>query len=267
VQQEIAADIYGRLRPKLEAKAKATGQAAHGNVEAYQLYCRDCSIGTSGRSRLQKGGGLFHPGSAKRFAIRAVLCRACGYYSLLGGAGYLPPSRLGPKEKRRHAALEIDDTLAEAHTSLALVKEHLSGLDRCRDGIPAGDRAESQPANTHHGTEIIWRTWDARRKGSVNKEGPGVGSASLIINTTLGWQLYLARRSDQAIEQLRKVLDIDARFTPARRVLEEVMPDGETERSRRGTREGGVVVWEPELAASIAEDFSKLATRCAAELA
>jgi len=33
-----------------------------------------------------------------------------------------------------------------------------------------------------------------------------------MINTTLGWQLYLARRSDQAIEQLRKVLDIDGQI-------------------------------------------------------
>src|SRR5467141_668695 len=81
---------------------------------------------------------------------------------------------------------------------------------------------------------------------------------SLIINTTLGWQLYLARRSDQAIEQLRKVLDIDARFTPARRVLEEVY--AQTGRQKEAVEEREKVVsvsGSPELAASIAEDFSK----------
>src|SRR5260370_20002408 len=46
-------------------------------------------------------------------------------YSLLGDAGYLPPSEAWPKAKTAAMqALDIDDSLAEAHTSLGLVKEH-----------------------------------------------------------------------------------------------------------------------------------------------
>src|SRR5258708_17883192 len=46
-------------------------------------------------------------------------------HSLLGNAGYLPPSEAWPKAKAAAMqALEIDDTLAEAHASLGLVKEH-----------------------------------------------------------------------------------------------------------------------------------------------
>jgi len=53
VQQEIAADIYGRLRPKLEGEGrKLTGQAAHENVEAYQLNLQGLFYWTVGAEQI-----------------------------------------------------------------------------------------------------------------------------------------------------------------------------------------------------------------------
>jgi len=114
-------------------------------------------------------------------------------------------------------ALEIDDTLAEAHTSLALVKEHLSGLDRSRNRIPAGHRVNPNSATAHHWYGDYLANMGRPEEGlRETKRAQELDPLSLIINTTLGWQFYLARRSDQAIDQLRRVLDIDAKFTPAR---------------------------------------------------
>ncbi len=70
--------------------------------------------------------------------------------------------------------------------------------------------------------------------------------------------IWAGRRNDQAVEQLRKVLDIDAKFTPARRMLEEVyaqsgkQKEAVAERARILSLSGS-----PEFAASIEEDFSK----------
>jgi tetratricopeptide (TPR) repeat protein len=90
------------------------------------------------------------------------------------------------------------------------------------------------------------------------KKAQELDPLSLIINTTLGWQLYLAHRSDQAIEQLRKVLDIDAKFTPARRILEEVYAQSGRQKEAVEEREKVLSLsGSPELAASIAEDFSR----------
>jgi tetratricopeptide (TPR) repeat protein len=81
---------------------------------------------------------------------------------------------------------------------------------------------------------------------------------SLIINTTIGWQLYLTRQDDQAVEQLRGTLDIDPKFAPARRLLEEVYAqmgkykEAVAEREKMLSLFGG-----SELAASVEEDFSK----------
>ena len=74
----------------------------------------------------------------------------------------------------------------------------------------------------------------------------------------MGWQLYLARQSDQAIEQLRKVLDIDAKFSPARRTLEEVYAQSGKQKEAVAEREKALSLFgSPELAASIEEDFNK----------
>src|SRR5439155_22536866 len=81
---------------------------------------------------------------------------------------------------------------------------------------------------------------------------------SLIINTTIGWQFYLAGQNENAVEQLRKVLDIDPKFSPARRILEAVYAhmgkhkEAVAEREKALSLSGGA-----ELAASIEEDFTK----------
>lgn len=81
---------------------------------------------------------------------------------------------------------------------------------------------------------------------------------SLMINTMLGWQYYLSRQYDQAVDQLRKVLDMDQRFALARRILEGVYSQMGKQKEAVAEREKIVSLsGSPELAASIEEDFSK----------
>jgi tetratricopeptide (TPR) repeat protein len=42
---------------------------------------------------------------------------------------------------------------------------------------------------------------------------------SLIINTDVGWGLYYARKYEQAIEQLRRTLELDSNFAVANLML------------------------------------------------
>src|SRR5260370_31671229 len=86
---------------------------------------------------------------------------------------------------------------------------------------------------------------------------------SLIINTTMGWQFYLAGQNENAVEQLRKVLDIDAKFSPARRILEEVYAHMGKQKQAVAEREKALALsGGAELAASIEEDFTKFASKC-----
>jgi serine/threonine-protein kinase len=263
VQQEIAADIYGRLRPKLAGEErKLLAKRPTENVEAYQLYLQGLFYWNKWtEADFKKAADYFTQAVQKDSRYALSYAGLADTYSLLGDAGYLPPSEAWPKAKAAAMqALEIDDTLAEAHTSLALVKEHFewdwSGAEtEFRRAIELNPNS----ATAHHWYGDYLANMGRPEQGlRETKKAQELDPLSLIINTTLGWQLYLAHRSDQGIEQLRKVLDIDAKFTPARRMLEEVYAQSGRQKEAVEEREKVVSLsGSPELAASIAEDFSK----------
>jgi len=263
VQQEIAADIYGRLRPKLEGEErKLLAKRTTENVEAYQLYLQGLFYWNKWtEADFKKAADYFTQAVQKDSRYALSYAGLADTYSLLGDAGYLPPSEAWPKAKAAAMqAMEIDDTLAEAHTSLALVKEHFE-WDWAGAETEFRRAIELNPnsATAHHWYGDYLANMGRPEEGlRETKRAQELDPLSLIINTTLGWQFYLARRSDQAIDQLRRVLDIDAKFTLARRVLEEVYAQSGKYKEAVEEREKVLSLsGSPELAASIAEDFSR----------
>jgi serine/threonine-protein kinase len=263
VQQEIAADIYGRLRPKLEGEdRKLLTRRPTENVEAYQLYLQGLFYWNKWtEADFKKAADYFTQAVQKDPRYALSYAGLADTYSLLGDAGYLPPSEAWPKAKAAAMqALEIDDTLAEAHTSLALVKEHFEwDWTGAETEFRRAIELNPNSATAHHWYGDYLANMGRPEEGlRETKRAQELDPLSLIINTTLGWQFYLARRSDQAIDQLRKVLDIDAKFTPARRVLEEVYAQSGKHKEAVEEREKVLSLsGSPELAASIAEDFAK----------
>ena len=139
-------------------------------------------------------------------------------YNLMGEYYLLSPKKAFPKAKEAALqALEIDDTLAEAHTSLAFVMAKYewdwTGAEaryvRAIDLNPGYATAHQWYAELLSGMgrheQAIEEIERARRLDPL----------SLIINSVEGYILYNARRYDQAIAQCRKVLDRDPRFLPA----------------------------------------------------
>ncbi len=263
VQQEIAADIYGRLRPKLAGEErKLLAKRPTESVEAYQLYLQGLFYWNKWtEADFKRAADYFTQAVQKDSRYALSYAGLADTYSLLGDAGYLPPSEAWPKAKAAAMqALEIDDTLAEAHTSLALVKEHFE-WDWTGAETEFRRALELNPnsATAHHWYGDYLANMGRLEEGlRETKRAQELDPLSLIINTTLGWQLYLARRSDQAIDQLHKVLDIDAKFTRARRILEEVYAQSGKQKEAVEEREKVLSLsGSPELAASIAEDFAK----------
>ena len=263
VQQEIAADIYSRLRPKLAGEEKRLlSKRPTENVEAYQLYLQGLFYWNKWtEADFKKAADYFTQAVQKDPRYALSYAGLADTYSLLGDAGYLPPFEAWPKAKAAAMqALEIDDSLAEAHTSLALVKEHFewdwAGADReLRRAIELNPNS----ATAHHWYGDYLANMGRFEEGlRETRKAQQLDPLSLITNTSLGWQFYLAGHSDQAIEQLRQVLDIDAKFWPAHRLLEEVyaqagnVEEAVAERERVLSLSGS-----PELAASIGEDFAK----------
>ena len=263
VQQEIAADIYGRLRPRLAGEEKKLlAKRPTENAEAYQLYLQGLFYWNKWtQGDFMKAADFFTQAVQKDPRYALAYAGLADTYSQLGDTGYVPPSEAWPKAKvAATQALDIDDSLPEAHTSLGLVKEHFdwdwTGAER---EFKRAIELNPNSATAHHWYGDYLSNMGRFEEGMhETKKALELDPLSLIINTSLGWQFYLAGQNEQAVEQLRKVLDIDPKFSPARRILEEVyahmgkQKEAVAERERALSLSGG-----PELAASIEEDFTK----------
>ena len=126
------------------------------------------------------------------------------------------------QRQRRCKRVKIDDNLPEAHISLALVRADLRlGLGRGRERIQESDSAERQ---LRHGSPVVRRFPDQdgalRAKAKLElKKAQELDPLSLLINTSIGRQLYFARQYDAAIEQLQKTLEMDPKFVPAQHAI------------------------------------------------
>ena len=263
VQEEIAGDIYGRLRPRLSGEEnRLRSKRPTEDAEAYQLYLQGLFYWNKWTEADFKKAADFFTQAVQRDSRYALsYAGLADTYSLLGDAGYLAPSEAWPKAKAAAMqALEIDDTLPEAHTSLGLVKEHYDW------DWPGAEREFKRAIELNPGsaTAHLWYGDFLSNSGHLEegmreiKRAQELDPMSLIINTMMGWQYYLSRQYDQAVDQLRKVLDIDQKFAPARRILEGVYSQMGKHKEAVAEREKFVSLsGSPELAASIEEDFAK----------
>lgn len=123
-----------------------------------------------------------------------------------------------PKAKRAALkALEIDESLAEAYTSLAQVKEYYDW-----DWLGAEkDYKRAIELNPNYATAHHWYGYYLTRMGRFDegiselKRALEIDPVSLIINAELGWALMWSRQYDGAIEQLEKTLELDRHFARA----------------------------------------------------
>lgn len=138
-------------------------------------------------------------------------------YALLGS---MPNAEIPRKEAMPLAraaalkALQIDESLAEAHTSLAFVRMHY-------DWNWPGAEKEFQRAielNPDYATAQQWHAYDLMVMGRTEESLAEIHRAqeldplSLIINTDAVELMYYARRYDEAIRQGRKTIDMDPGF-------------------------------------------------------
>src|ERR1700735_1507253 len=145
-------------------------------------------------------------------------------YALLGDWQYavMTPREALPKAKAAAIkALELDDSLGEAHNSLAFC---LDGFDWDLDaGGKEFQRAiELSPsyATAHH-----WYAWHLSLLGQYDeaiaemKKAENLDPLSLIINADLAELLVLAHSTDESIEQSRKTIAMDPNFALAHNQL------------------------------------------------
>jgi serine/threonine-protein kinase len=228
IQEDISREISEKLRLRLtgEEQKRLTRRYTE-NPEAYQAYLKGRYYWNKRTVEgFEKGLEYFQQAIEQDPSYALAYAGLADSYNLLGLYVYhgLEPKESYPRAKAAAVhALQIDDTLAEPHTSLAWVKFRF-------DWDWPGAESEFKRAielNPRYPTAYHWYAYYLAGVGRLNEARAAIQKAqeldplSLIINATVAQVFYYAHEYDRAIEQLRKTLEIDANFAHAHRLLGE----------------------------------------------
>jgi tetratricopeptide (TPR) repeat protein len=217
VESDIAKSIADTLQAKLTgSELTAIAKTPTANKEAYELYLKGRFFWNKRTGMdLRKGIEYFNAAIAKDPSYALAYAGLADSYLLLPALGAASPQDSIPQAKAaaKHA-LELDDTLAEAHASSGRL---LSGYDFAFDqSIKEFERAIQLNPNyamAHHWISSGPLTALARFDGAIaeGRRAVELDPLSLVNNLDLGWVYFAARRYDEAIAQLRKTIEIDSR--------------------------------------------------------
>jgi serine/threonine-protein kinase len=224
IQSDVAEKIARALKAKLSPEEiEGIGKKPTENLEAYNLYLKGRYYWNK---RIEEGikTAVDHfeqalkedPDYAQAYAGLADC------YVILPWYSPFPQKEAYTKAKEAALkALEIDDTLAETHASLAFIKLFY-------DWDWAGAESEFKRAielNPGYATAHHWYAFyfvfKARFDEAIKemKKARELDPLSLIINVDMGQMFYLGRKYDQAIEVLQKTLKMDPNFTRVHQFL------------------------------------------------
>jgi TolB-like protein/Tfp pilus assembly protein PilF len=227
VESEIAKAIGETLQAKLTGAEKSSiAKAPTANPEAYELYLKgrffwNKRTGTD----LRKAIDYFNQAIAKdpNYAL-AYVGLADSYLLLSSYAAVSPGESLPPARSALKKALELDDSLAEAHASFGLLATLELDLHGALDELKRAVELKPNYATAHH--------WLALAHLTLAQFDPAISEAkraieldplSLVINADTSWIYFSARRYDEAEAQVRKTLEIDPQFFLAHYYLGEVL--------------------------------------------
>ena len=227
IQADIVRDIAERLRLKLTGEEERLLARRHtGNAEANRLYLIGRYYWNKRTEEgLRKAIDYFRqaidlePGYALAYTGLAD-----SYSSLVFSfdVSVLPPRDGMPKAKEAAMkARDLDETLAEAHTSLAMIKLHYDwDWSEAEREFNRAIRLDPNHVNAHH-----WYSHYLLPMGRVEESLAESSRAlqldplGLIINVHLGWHHLYTSDYDQAIKQLSKTIEMDNNYGLAHRFL------------------------------------------------
>jgi TolB-like protein/DNA-binding winged helix-turn-helix (wHTH) protein/Tfp pilus assembly protein PilF len=220
VQDSISEKVAAALTLKLNGEDKSLLTKRYTeNAEAYKLYLKGrYHWNKRSPEGTKKGIECFEQATVLDPNYALAYAGLADSYSVLGNDYYLKAKASAVR------ALEIDEQLAEAHTSLGLLKMR-------HEWDWPGANKELQRAielNPNYATAHQWYSICLELMGRPDeavteaKRAQELDPLSLIINTSFGDRLFFAGRYDQAIEQLRSTIEIDPNFIDSRGSLGEV---------------------------------------------
>ena len=224
-QREIATTIAEKLELKLSGnEAKGITKKYTDSNEAYQLYLRGrYSFGKRTKEEMLRAIEFFQQAIKLDPKFALAHARISETYGSMPAYPYLSPKEAFPHAKAAaQRALDLDPTLAEAHTFLAY---SLVIYDwNWAEGERSFKRAiELDPNNSaaHFRYGQIYLIPAGRLEEGIAEIKRGLDLESLDMNMggTLAWAYLAAGQNDKALEQARKAYDLEPSHPIGRWIL------------------------------------------------
>jgi eukaryotic-like serine/threonine-protein kinase len=218
LQSEIARDVSSKLRVRLSGTdEQRLAKSYTANPEAYQLYLKGRFYWNKRASESLKQAVEFYKQAIEKDPSYALAYSGLAEtYVLFSPYSVALPQESFPQAKAAALrALEIDDSLAEAHAALGL---YLTTFERNRSEAEKELRRaiELNPAyaTAHHwlGLEILAPSKRFDEALVELRRAEELDPLSSVIVTEVGGCLLYARRYDEAIAQFKHSLTLDPKF-------------------------------------------------------
>jgi len=219
IQGEVAQNVADALKTQLlvEERQKIEKKPT-GNISAYTFYLKGRYYWNErNKESLEKAIKYFEEAIKRDPEFALAYSGIVDSYVVLADHGYIAPSEGYAKAKSAAMkALELDDTLAEAHTSLANTLAYQWDWIRAEEEFAKALRINPNYATAHHWYSILLaylgRLDEAIKELKIAEE---LDPLSPMIRSYGGLVYLAARQYDIAMKELDAALELDPNFVPA----------------------------------------------------
>lgn len=224
LQEEIAQQIANEIQLILGDHHSAVGTAhepvlSPNEYEAYDLYLKGRYFWNKRTPQgFERAVECFEQAVEKDPNYARAYAGLADSYALMSGYGVAAPKEVMPKARAAaQRALKLDDKLAEAHASLALIAQNYDwDWATAEKEFQRAIQLDPNYATGHH-----WYAEHLALEGHFDQASAEMQRArqldplSLIMTTDNAAFLYFSRQYDRAIEQFRSVLEMEPNFPRA----------------------------------------------------
>lgn len=217
LQDEVARDIATKIQIKVTRPEETPLASARPvNPDAHEAYLKGRYFWNKRTGEgVKKGIEYFEQATRIDPNYAIAYAGLAESYIVLNGHRFLPPTQAFPKVRQAALkALELDETLAEAHSSLG-------SLNWEYEWDQFGAEKEFRRAielNPNYATAHQWYAEELAVVGRGDravaeiKRAQELDPLSLPISLVAGWIFYTQRDYDRAIDQYQRTLEMDSNF-------------------------------------------------------
>jgi TolB-like protein/DNA-binding winged helix-turn-helix (wHTH) protein/Tfp pilus assembly protein PilF len=230
IAQEVADEIELTLGTDRERAASIHKVIAPSSYEAYDLYLKGRYFWNKRTGEgFRQAAEYFQRAIAKDPQYARAYAGLADTYALLSSYHFVSQNEFMPKARAAAVrALEIDDTLAEAHTSLALIAENYDwDWQTAEKEYRRAIQLNPGYATAHHWyAECLAFEGRFDEALAESERAQQLDPLSLIIGTDNAAIFYYSRQYDRAIKGFLRVREMDPDFPKAGMVIEAYVEKG-----------------------------------------